>query len=77
MTDDKNEMALTVTAKTPAIYNKTSQVSAIQRAQAGAADYVPHVTVSQVTLMAMVTLVWKQLTKLVLNRRTNIRKGNR
>ena len=53
MTDGKNETALTVGAKTPAIYNKTSQVSAIQRAEAGAADYVPHVTVGHVKLMAV------------------------
>ena len=50
-----NETALTVTAKTPAIYNKTAKVSAIQRAEAGAADYVAHVSASQVKLMALVT----------------------
>jgi len=52
--DSKNETALTVRAKTSAIYNKTSQVSAIQRAEAVAADYVPHVSVGQVKLMAVV-----------------------
>jgi len=54
MIDSKNETALTVRAKTPAIYNKSSQVSAIQRAEAGVADYVPHVTAGQVKLMAVV-----------------------
>jgi len=54
MTDVKNETALTLRGKTPAIYNKTSQVSAIQRAEAGATDYVPHVTAGQVKLMAVV-----------------------
>ena len=53
--DNKNETALTVRGKTPAICNKTSQVPAIQRAEAGAADYVPHVNMSQVTPMAVVT----------------------
>jgi len=33
--DNKRETALTVRGKTPAIYNKTSQVTAIQRAEAG------------------------------------------
>ena len=42
--DNRSETALTVRGKTPAIYNKTSQVPAIQRAEAGAADYVAHVT---------------------------------
>lgn len=54
MTDSKDETALTIRTKTPAIYNKTSQVSAIQRAEAGAADYVPHITAGQVKLMAAV-----------------------
>ncbi len=52
--DNKSETALTVRGKTPAIYNKTSQVSAIQRSEAGAADYVAHVTAGQVKLMAVV-----------------------
>jgi len=42
--DNKNETALTVRGKTPTIYNKTSQVSTIQRAEAGAADYEPHIS---------------------------------
>jgi len=54
MADGKNETALTVRKKTPAIYNKTSRVSAIQRAEADAADYVPHVSAGQVKLMAVV-----------------------
>ncbi len=52
--DVTNETALTKSGKTPAICNKTSQVPAIQRAEAGAADYVPHVSVGQVKLMAVV-----------------------
>ena len=44
MADGMNEMALTVRADNTALRNKTSQVSAIQRAGAGAVDYVPHVT---------------------------------
>ncbi len=54
MTDAKNETALVVSPKTTTLYNKTSQVSAIQRAEAGAADYVPHVSAGQVKLMATV-----------------------
>ncbi|MDP2919427.1 MAG: hypothetical protein Q8O43_04320 [Dehalococcoidia bacterium] len=41
MTDGKNETALTVRANNTALRNKTSQVSAIQRPEVGAADYVP------------------------------------
>ena len=51
--DNKSETALTVRAKTPAIYNKTSQVTAIQRAEAGATDYVAHVTSGQVKQLAV------------------------
>jgi len=60
MTDGKNETALTVRADNTALRNKTSQVSAIQRAEAGAADYVPHVTAGQVKLMAIVASQNKQ-----------------
>ena len=42
--DNKSKTVLTVRGKTPAIYNKTSQVTAIRRAEAGAADYVAHIT---------------------------------
>jgi len=52
--DGKNETALTVRADNTALRNKTSQVSAIQRAEAGVADYVPHVSAGQVKLMAVV-----------------------
>jgi integrase/recombinase XerD len=51
---DQNETALAVIPKSRALRNKTSQVSAIERAEAGAADYVPHVTAGQVKLMAAV-----------------------
>ncbi len=53
MADGKNETALTVRANNTALRNKTTQVSAIQRAEAGAADYVPHVSAGQVKLMAV------------------------
>ncbi|GAJ04926.1 unnamed protein product, partial [marine sediment metagenome] len=54
MTGSKSEAALTVRANNTALRNKISQVSAIQRAEAGAADYVPHVSAGQVKLMAVV-----------------------
>jgi integrase len=54
MTDGKNETALTVRADNTALRNKSIKVSAIQRAEAGAADYVPHVSAGQVKLMAVV-----------------------
>ena len=49
----KNETALTIRADKTALRNKTSQLSAIQRAEAGATDYVPHVSTGQVKLMAV------------------------
>lgn len=52
MTDGKNETALTVRADNTALRNKSIKVSAIQRAEAGAADYVPHVSVGQVKSIA-------------------------
>ena len=54
MADGDNQTALTVRADNTALRNKTAKVSAIQRAEAGAADYVPHVTAGQVKLMALV-----------------------
>ena len=51
--DSNKQRALTVMADNTALRNKTFQVTAIQRADAGTADYVPHVTVGQVKLMAM------------------------
>ena len=54
MTDGKNETALTVRADNTALRNKSIKVSVIQRAEAGAADYVPHVSSGQVKLMATV-----------------------
>ncbi len=53
MTDGKNETALTVRTDNTALRNKTAKVSAIQRAEVGAADYVPHVSAGQVKLMAV------------------------
>lgn len=52
--DNRSETALTIRGKTPAIYNKTSQVTAIQKAEAGATDYMPHISAGQVKLMAVV-----------------------
>ena len=54
MTDGKNETALTVRVDNTALRNKSIKVSAIQRAEAGAADYVPHVSAGQVKLMGIV-----------------------
>jgi len=48
MTDGQNETALTVRADNTALRNKSIKVSAIHRAEAGAADYVPHVSAGQV-----------------------------
>jgi len=52
--NEDTRVALTVKAITPAIYNKSKQVSAIQRAEAGEADYVPHLSTDQIRLMASV-----------------------
>ena len=52
MTDNQNETALTVRVDNPVLRNKTSQVSAIRRAEDGAADYIPHVSADQVKLIA-------------------------
>ena len=54
MVDSKNQTALTVRGDSAALRNKTSQVSAIQRTEAGAADYVPHVSAGQVKLIVIV-----------------------
>jgi integrase len=52
VTDNQNETALTVRADNPVLRNKSSQLSAIRRAEDGAADYVPHVSADQVKLIA-------------------------
>jgi len=52
VTDAENKTALTVRTDNTALRNKTAKVSAIQRAEVGAADYVPHVSAGQVKLMA-------------------------
>ena len=54
MADGDNQIGLTIRAGNAALRNKTAKVSAIQRAEAGVADYVPHVTAGQVKLMAVV-----------------------
>ena len=53
MTDSENETALTVRIDNTGLRNKTSQLSAIQRAEAGAGDYVPHVSAGQIKQMAI------------------------
>jgi integrase len=45
-------MSLTVRTDNATLRNKTSQVAAIQRSEAGAADYVAHLSVGQVKLLA-------------------------
>ena len=52
--DSKNQTTLMVRAGNTALRNKTSQVSAIQRAEAGATDYVCHLSPAQVRLIAAV-----------------------
>ena len=46
---DQTQTALTVIPPPGELRNKTVNVSAIQRAEAGAADYVPHVSQGQVS----------------------------
>jgi len=46
-------MALTVRLANTGLRNKAFQVSAIQRAGARAADYVPHISAGKVKLMAV------------------------
>lgn len=55
MADGKNETALIIGAGNSALCNKSSQVSAIQRSEAGAADYVPHLSLADIRLMVEVT----------------------
>ena len=40
MTDGKNKRALMVRAKTPVMYNRTLQVSPIQRGEVGKSEYI-------------------------------------
>ncbi len=53
MKDGENETALTVRADNTVLCNKISQVSVIQRADTGSADYGPHVSTDQVKLVAI------------------------
>ena len=53
MADGRNKMALTVRLANTGLRNKAFQVSAIQRAGARAADYVPHISAGKVKLMAV------------------------
>lgn len=52
--DGNNETVWTVRDRTPVIYNNTCRVSAIQKAEAEVADYIPHDSASKVKLMAIV-----------------------
>lgn len=52
MTNGKNETALTIRAAPGQLRNKTANVTAIQRAEAGVSDYVPHLSPGQVKFMA-------------------------
>jgi integrase len=54
MEDGKNETCLTVRADNTALCNKTINVSAIKKTEAGAADYVPHVSPGDIRLMVTV-----------------------
>ena len=54
MTNAKNEIALTMKMDNTELRYKTSQVSPIQRAEAGAANYVSHVSIGQVKVIAVV-----------------------
>jgi integrase len=56
----KNETALTIRADKTTLRNKTSQVSAIQRAEAGAADYVPHLSLEDIRLIVTAASHQKQ-----------------
>ncbi|MFC1977909.1 tyrosine-type recombinase/integrase [Chloroflexota bacterium] len=51
MTDIKKQTALTVKVKNTGLGNKTSQVSAIQRAEASRSDYVPHLSLADIRLI--------------------------
>lgn len=53
MRNHRNDRALALRVEDIGLRNKTAQVSAIQRVEAGAADYVPHVNVNQVKLIAI------------------------
>jgi len=53
VTDGKNETALTVRGDNTALRNKSNQVSAIRHSKALAGDYVAHLDISQVRLLAV------------------------
>ncbi len=54
MADEDNQNALNTRSKSLTLYNKNAKVSAIQKAELGSSDYVPHISVGQVKLMAVV-----------------------
>ncbi len=51
---EQTQTALTVRAEPGPLRNKTANLPAIQRAEAGSADYVTHLSTSQVKLLAVV-----------------------
>jgi integrase len=59
MSDQSQDKAL-VPVETPAIRNKNSEVSAIRRAEAGAADYVPHLNPADIRLIITVAAQQKR-----------------
>lgn len=54
MTEHQNETALTVTGEKGGLRNKTPNITAIRRGQAGQSTYIPHVSVGEVRLIAAV-----------------------
>lgn len=50
--DNRSETALTVRSASTVLRNKTVKMTAIQWTEAGTVDYVPHINVDQVELMA-------------------------
>lgn len=51
---EQNQAIAVIPAKTGGIRNKSVEVSAIRRGEDGAADYVPHLSIADVRLIAMV-----------------------
>jgi integrase len=52
MIDADTRTAITAGSKSLALYNKTTKVTAIQKAELASSDYVPHINVGQIKLMA-------------------------
>lgn len=54
MTNDDNQKVMAAGGKSLSVYNKTTKMSAIQKAELASSDYVPHISVGQAKLMAAV-----------------------